>query len=88
MRKLEKSDVEYLMVAYTDLKSEKMLFRSEEPMEVQIETEDFNRVTIPALSRKCVSTFCAYDKAEMKYAYGVLYIKGGDAEKPYVVAIM
>lgn len=77
----------YASVVYTDLKTGKILYRSEEPVEVRIDTEDFNCVTIPALPGTFISTFSTHE-AEMDYLYGVLYIKGSDGDKPYIVALL
>ena len=77
----------YASVVYNDLMSGEILYRSENPVEVRIDTEDFNNITISGLPSSCANTFST-KLDEMEYRYGVLYIKGSDAKTPYVVALM
>jgi hypothetical protein len=78
----------YATVVYTDQQTEKILYRSTEPIAVRIDTDDLNSITIPSLPSYCVSKFST--KAEvMDYSYGVLSIEGRDKNNsPFVVSLI
>ena len=78
----------YAMVIYANQRTEKILFRSMEPLEVRIDTEDMNSITIAGLPSTCVSKFST-DTEEMNYSYGVLTIEGHDKSgEPYIVSLI
>ena len=78
----------YATVVYANQQTGEILYRSTEPMEVRIDTDDLNSVTILGLPNNCVSKF--ETKAEMmNYAYGVLTIEGkGQDGDSYVVNLI
>lgn len=78
----------YATVVYADQQTEKILYRSTEPTEVRIDTDDLNSITIPDLPSCCVSKFST--KVEvMDYSYGVLTIEGRDKNNsPFVVSLI
>ena len=78
----------YATVVYADQQTEKILYRSTEPIAVRIDTDDLNSITIPSLPSYCVSKFST--KAEvMDYSYGVLSIEGRDKNNsPFVVSLI
>jgi hypothetical protein len=78
----------YATVVYTDQQTEKILYRSTEPIAVRIDTDDLNSITIPDLPSCCVSKFST--KVEvMDYSYGVLTIEGKDKNNsPFVVSLI
>ena len=78
----------YATVVYADQQTEKILYRSTEPIAVHIDTDDLNSITIPGLPSCCVSKFST--KVEvMDYSYGVLTIEGKDKNNsPFVVSLI
>ena len=78
----------YAMVVYANQRTEKILFRSMEPLEVRIDTEDMNSITIVGLPNTCVSKFST-DTEEMNYSFGVLTIEGHNKSgEPYIVSLI
>lgn len=78
----------YASVVYFIRLTGKILYRSTEPIEVRIDTEALNSITIPDLPSGCASKFSA-DKEVMNYSYGVLTIEGEDKEHtPFVVSLI
>lgn len=77
----------YANVVYTDMNFGDMLYRSEGPIEVRIDTEGYNNITIPELLKRCISSYNG-EKTELDFVYGVLYIKSNEEEKSYIVALM
>ena len=78
----------YASVVYANQRTENVIYRSKEPIEVRIDTEDLNAVTIPGLPATCVSKFST-EKEEMNYSYGVLTIEGHDKSgEPYIVSLI
>ena len=78
----------YATVVYADQQTEKILYRSTEPIAVHIDTDDLNSITIPGLPSCCVSKFST--KVEvMDYSHGVLSIEGRDKDNsPFVVSLI
>ena len=78
----------YATIVYADQQTEKILYRSTEPTEVRIDTDDLNSITIPDLPSCCVSKFST--KVEvMNYSYGVLTIEGKDKNNSlFVVSLI
>lgn len=80
-------------VVYTDLRTDKILYRSEEPIDVHIDTVNDYEVTVPALPNElgCFVSFSTYWQ-EMKYEKGILTIKGKGnpnvGKNSYVVTLM
>ena len=64
-------------VVYTDLRTNKILYRSEEPIDVYIDTVNDYDVIVPDLPNElgCFGRFSTY-RQEMKYEKGILTIKG------------
>ena len=78
----------YATVVYVVRLTEKILFRSTEPIEVRIDTNDLNSITIPDLPSSCVSKFSTETEV-MNYSFGVLTIEGKDeSDTPYVVSLI
>ncbi|MBR1546885.1 MAG: hypothetical protein IJ633_08860 [Prevotella sp.] len=78
----------YASVVYANQRTENVIYRSKEPIEVRIDTEDLNAVTIPGLPATCVSKFST-EKEEMNYSYGVLTIEGHDKSgEPFIVSLI
>ena len=78
----------YASVVYVIRLTGKILYRSTEPIEVRIDTENLNSITIPDLPSGCVNMFSA-DKEVMNYSFGVLTIEGEDNEHtPFVVSLI
>ena len=78
----------YATVVYANQRTEKILFRSTEPLEVRIDTKEMNSITIEGLPSTCVSRFST-DTEEMNYSYGVLTIEGHDKTgEPYIVSLI
>ena len=78
----------YAAVVYADRQTGRILYRSAEPMEVRIDTDDLNSITIPDLSGSCVSKFSTETEV-MNYSYGVLTIEGKDKDgNSYVVSLI
>lgn len=69
----------YASVVYVIKMTGKILYRSTEPVEVLIDTDGLNSVTIPGLPSSCVSKFSTESEV-MNYSYGVLTIEGEDNE--------
>ncbi|MBO6252354.1 MAG: hypothetical protein J6O49_01695, partial [Bacteroidaceae bacterium] len=66
----------------------KILYRSTEPIEVRIDTNDLNSITIPDLPSSCVCKFSTESEV-MNYSFGVLTIEGKDKfDTPYVVSLI
>ena len=78
----------YATVVYAIRLTGKILFRSTEPIEVRIDTNDLNSITIPDLPSSCVSKFSTETEV-MNYSFGVLTIEGkDDSDTPYVVSLI
>ena len=78
----------YATVVYAIRLTGKILYRSTEPMEVRIDTNDLNSITIPDLPSSCVSKFSTETEV-MNYSFGVLTIEGKDkSDTPYVVSLI
>ena len=78
----------YAAVVYADRQTGRILYRSAEPMEVRIDTDDLNSITIPDLSGSCVSKFSTETEV-MNYSFGVLTIEGEDKDSnSYVVSLI
>ena len=78
----------YATVVYAVRLTGKILYRSTEPIEVRIDTNDLNSITIPDLPSSCVSKFSTETEV-MNYSFGVLSIEGKDkSDIPYVVSII
>lgn len=78
----------YATVVYAIRLTGKILYRSTEPIEVRIDTNDLNSITIPDLPSSCVSKFST-EKEVMNYSFGVLTIEGKDkSDTPYVVSLI
>ena len=78
----------YATIVYANQRSEKILFRSTEPLEVRIDTDDMNSLTIFGLPATCISKFST-DTEEMNYSCGVLTIEGHDKSgEPYIVSMI
>ena len=78
----------YATVVYAIRLTGKILYRSTEPIEVRIDTNDLNSITIPDLPSSCVSKFST-EKEVMNYSFGVLTIEGKDkSDIPYVVSLI
>lgn len=80
-------------VVYTNARTGQILYRSTEPIDVQIDTVNDCEVIVPALPDDlgCFGTFSTYWQ-DMEWANGVLTIKGiGNPQvdkDPYVVTLM
>lgn len=80
-------------VVYTNTRTGQTLFRSNVPIDVQIDTVNDCEVIVPALPEDlgCFGTFSTYWQ-EMRWENGVLIIKGNGNSKvgkdPYVVTFM
>lgn len=80
-------------VVYTNTRTGKTLYRSDEPIVVYIDTVNDNEVTVPSLpdSLGCFGNFSTYWQ-EMEWQNGVLTIKGKGNPKvgkdPYIVTLM
>ena len=78
----------YATVVYADQQTEKILYRSTEPLEVRIDTDDLNSIIIPDLPSYCESKFSTMAEV-MNYSYGVLTIEGRDKNNsPFVVSLI
>ena len=78
----------YATVVYAIRLTGKILYRSTEPIEVRIDTNDLNSITIPDLPSSCVSRFSTETEV-MNYSFGVLTIEGKDkSDTPYVVSLI
>jgi len=78
----------YATVVYVVRLTGKILYRSTEPIEVRIDTNDLNSITIPDLPSSCVSKFSTETEV-MNYSFGVLTIEGKDkSDIPYVVSLI
>ena len=78
----------YATVVYAIRLTGKILYRSQEPIEVRIDTNDLNSITIPDLPGSCVSKFSTETEV-MNYSFGVLTIEGKDkSDISYVVSII
>jgi hypothetical protein len=78
----------YVAVVYADRQTGRILYRSVEPVEVRIDTDDLNSITIPDLPGSCVSRFSTETEV-MNYSYGVLTIEGKDKDgNSYVVRLI
>ena len=78
----------YATVVYAIRLTGKILYRSTEPIEVRIDTNDLNSITIPDLPSSCVSRFSTETEV-MNYSFGVLTIEGKDKDDtPYVVSLI
>ena len=78
----------YATVVYAIRLTGEILYRSTEPIEVRIDTNDLNSITIPDLPSSCVSKFST-EKEVMNYSFGVLTIEGKDEfDTPYVVSLI
>ena len=78
----------YATVVYAIRLTGKILYRATEPIEVRIDTNDLNSITIPDLPSSCVSKFST-EKEVMNYSFGVLTIEGKDEfDTPYVVSLI
>ena len=78
----------YATVVYVVRLTGKILYRSTEPIEVRIDTNDLNSITIPDLPSGCVSKFSTETEV-MNYSFGVLTIEGKDKDDtPYVVSLI
>ena len=78
----------YATVVYADQQTGKILYRSTEPIEIHIDTDDLNSITIPDLPSCCGSKFSTKTEV-MNYTYGVLTIEGRDKNNsPYVVSLI
>lgn len=80
-------------VVYTNARTGQTLYRSNEPIDVQIDTVNDCEVIVPSLPDElgCFGNFSTYWQ-EMKYENGVLIIKGKGnpqvGKDPYVVILM
>ena len=78
----------YATVVYVVRLTGKILYRSTEPIEVRIDTNDLNSITIPDLPSSCISKFST-ETEMMNYSFGVLTIEGKDKDDtPYVVSLI
>lgn len=78
----------YATVVYAIRLTGEILYRSTEPIEVRIDTNDLNSITIPDLPSSCVSKFSTETEV-MNYLFGVLTIEGKDkSDTPYVVSMI
>ena len=78
----------YSTVVYVVRLTGKILYRATEPIEVRIDTNDLNSITIPDLPSSCVSRFSTETEV-MNYSFGVLTIEGkDDSDTPYVVSLI
>ena len=78
----------YATVVYAIRLTGKILYRSTEPIEVRIDTNDLNSITIPDLPSSCISKFST-ETEMMNYSFGVLTIEGKDKDDtPYVVSLI
>jgi len=81
----------YATVVYADYRTGEIIYRSEGPIEVSVDTEKLNDITIPDLPRSCVSHFST-QADEMHYNYGVLTIlvhkESKTGEHAYVVSLV
>lgn len=78
----------YATVVYAIRLTGKILYRSTEPIEVRIDTNDLNSITISDLPSSCVSKFSTETEV-MNYSFGVLTIEGKDKDDtPYVVSLI
>ena len=78
----------YATVVYAIRLTGKILYRSQEPIEVRIDTNDLNSITIPDLPSGCVSKFSTETEV-MNYSFGVLTIEGKvKSDTPYVVSLI
>ena len=78
----------YATVVYAIRLTGKILYRATEPIEVRIDTNDLNSITIPDLPSSCISKFST-ETEMMNYSFGVLTIEGKDKDDtPYVVSLI
>ena len=78
----------YATVVYAIRLTGKILYRATEPIEVRIDTNDLNSITIPDLPSSCISKFST-ETEMMNYSFGVLTIEGKDEfDTPYVVSLI
>ena len=78
----------YASIVYVVKLTGKILYRSQKPVEVRIDTNDLNSITIPDLPSSCVSRFSTETEV-MNYSFGVLTIEGKDKnDTPYVVSLI
>ena len=78
----------YATVVYVIRLTGKILYRSTEPIEIRIDTNDLNSITISDLPSSCISKFSTETEV-MNYSFGVLSIEGKDkSDIPYVVSII
>ena len=80
-------------VVYTNTRTGQILYRSNGPIEVFIDTVNDNEVIVPAIPDElgCFGSFSTYWQ-DMNYKNGVLTIKGNGnpqvGKDPYVVTLM
>lgn len=78
----------YAAVVYADRQTGRIIYRSAEPVEVRIDTDDLNSIIIPDLQGNCVCKFSTETEV-MNYSFGVLTIEGIDeSDNPYVVSLI
>lgn len=78
----------YSTVVYVVRLTGKILYHATEPIEVRIDTNDLNSITIPDLPSGCVSKFSTETEV-MNYSFGVLTIEGKDEfDTPNVVSLI